>query len=84
MVDTYLDAVLNHVHNSKSASLCSEYMKDVIGYYGKNPTFKEREELVDLIKESLEFLNDTKLDNQLMVNVVGELVNILNNNNIFH
>ena len=84
IIRCYIEVCIDYVTKEKNIFFCNEYIKNIVNYYSVDLT-RDEVEKVNLSMNDL-YLNieDICIDNYFMLEVMGYLLLILLNNNLFY
>ena len=80
----YIEVCIDYVNIENNIFYCNEYIKNIINYYSVNLNKDEIEKVNFNMNELFLNIEDICIDNKYMIQIMGYLLLILLNNNLFY
>ena len=84
IIRCYIEVCIDYVNIEKNIFYCNEYIKNIINYYSVNLNKDEIEKVNFTMNELFLNIEDICIDNNYMIQIMGYLLHILLNNNLFY
>ena len=84
IIRCYIEVCIDYVTKENIIFYCNEYIKNIINYYSVDLTKDEIEKVNSSMNELYLNIEDICIDNIYMLEIMGYLMHILLNNNLFY
>jgi hypothetical protein len=84
IIRCYIEVCIDYVTKEKNIFFCNEYIKNIVNYYSLDLTKDEIEKVHKSMNDLYLNIEDICIDNYFMLEVMGYLLLILLNNNLFY
>ena len=84
IIRCYIEVCIDYVTKEKNIFFCNEYIKNIVNYYSLDLTKDEIEKIQLSMNDLYLNIEDICIDNYFMLEVMGYLLLILLNNNLFY
>ena len=84
IIRCYIEVCIDYVTKEKNIFFCNEYIKNIVNYYSLDLTKDEIEKVYESMNDLYLNIEDICIDNYFMLEVMGYLLLILLNNNLFY
>ena len=84
IIRCYIEVCIDYVTKEKKIFFCNEYIKNIVNYYSLDLTKDEIEKVHESMNDLYLNIEDICIDNYFMLEVMGYLLLILLNNNLFY
>ena len=84
IIRCYIEVCIDYVNKETNIFYCNEYIKNIINYYSVDLTKDEIEKVNLTMNELYLNIEDICIDNNYMIEIMGYLMHILLNNNLFY
>ena len=84
IIRCYIEVCIDYVTKEKNIFFCNEYIKNIVNYYSLDLTKDEIEKIRFSMNDLYLNIEDICIDNYFMLEVMGYLLLILLNNNLFY
>ena len=84
IIRCYIEVCIYYVNIENNIFYCNEYIKNIINYYSVNLNKDEIEKVNFTMNELFLNIEDICIDNNYMIQIMGYLLHILLNNNLFY
>ena len=84
IIRCYIEVCIDYVTKEKNIFFCNEYIKNIVNYYSLDLTKDEIEKIRLSMNDLYLNIEDICIDNYFMLEVMGYLLFILLNNNLFY
>ena len=84
IIRCYIEVCIDYVTKKKNIFFCNEYIKNIVNYYSLDLTKDEIEKVHESMNDLYLNIEDICIDNYFMLEVMGYLLLILLNNNLYY